>query len=146
MTVYAEDVNYFNTSLTHPETWIERAKQEIHSIKGKVMQSGFAENASGIAAFSLTFQINGDTFQINWETLPTRVKSSTPLMAKRQAATLLFHDVKHKVVMAKIRGVRSTFAEYLMLPGGQTIGEVVTNIEQFKAMIASTPILLGSGK
>lgn len=145
MTIYAEDVNYFNTSKTAPDTWIDKAKKEIQSISGKVIQSGYAEQ-NGQSAFLLTFQIGVDTFQIKWETLPGRNKGTNDLMRRRQAATLLYHDVKHKVVMAKIRGIRSTFLEYLTLPNGQTMGETVANVDQFKAILNNTPILLGSGK
>jgi len=144
MTVYAEDVNYFNTSMTHPETWIERAKKEIVDIGGKVLQSGYAEQ-NGIAAFMLVCDIGGDTYNIKWDALPARKKNTTALQTKRQAATLLYHDVKYKCVMAKIRGVRATFLEYLTLPGGQTMGEAVKSVDQFKAMLANTPILLGPG-
>lgn len=145
MTVYAEDVNYLDTGKSSPDVWIDRAKKEIVGIGGKVLQSGYAEQ-NGQAAFLLKFQIGADIFQIRWETLPGRLKSTNELKRKRQAATLLYHDVKHKVVMAKIRGIRATFLEYLTLPGGQTMGEAASNIEQFKAILSNTPILLGSGK
>lgn len=144
MAVYAEDVNYFNTSTTHFETWIERAKKEITAIGGEVLQSGYAEK--GIAGtFMLECIIGGDKYAIRWETLPARKPKTSVASLKRQAATLLYHDVKYKCVMAKIRGVRATFLEYLSLPGGQTMGEAVANIDQLKAMLANTPIMLGPG-
>lgn len=141
MTVYAEDINYFDTGRSSPDTWIDKAKKEIASIGGKILASGYGEQ-DGQATFALDFTIGADKFSIRWQTLPGRLKSTNELKRKRQAATLLYHDVKHKCVMAKIRGVRATFMEYLVLPGGQTMGEAVTNVEQFNAILANTPILL----
>jgi len=145
VTIYAEDVNYLNTGKSNPDVWIERAKKEIRNISGKILQSGYAEQ-NGQAAFLLKFQIGDDTFDIKWQTLPGHYARTTELMRKRQAATLLFHDVKHRCVMAKIRGIRSTFLEYLTLPNGQTMGETVANVDQFKAILQNTPILLGTGE
>lgn len=145
MTVYAEDINYFDTGKSNPDVWIDRAKKEIASIGGKILQSGYAERDDQ-AAFLLDFQIGDDLYKIEWKTLPARFKSTNELKRKRQAATLLFHDVKHKVVMAKIRGVRATFLEYLCLPNGQTMGETVKHKDQFEAIVSNTPILLGSGQ
>lgn len=124
MKVYAEDINYFRTSKKHAETWIEDAKKLIAGIGGKILSELYGTDSKGQGAFSLEFQIGTDVFRIVWSVLPVK-KSGNEHAAKIQAATLLFHDVKHKVVMAKIRGIRSTFLEYLVLPSGQPAGEAV---------------------
>lgn len=113
--VYAEDINYFKTSQKQADTWIDDAKKLIGSIGGKVLAEAYGSDAQGRSAFMIGFQIGTDTFKLTWPVLPCKQKANEKA-AKVQAATLLYHDVKHKVVMAKIKGVRGAFLEYLMLP------------------------------
>lgn len=126
---FGEDVgHYWNTSRTHPDTWIYRAKELIKDIGGTIGGFAFAENANQ-AAFMLTFNLGGDHYSINWPVLPTR--TNKPEWAKRQAATALYHDVKHKVVTAKFKGVRAAFVEYLVLVDGKTtVGNAAANAQQ----------------
>jgi hypothetical protein len=137
--VYAEDVNYYQTSTTAADTWIDKAKKEIARIGGRVKASAFGEDDSGRAAFMMLFQIGEDAFRISWAVLPQR--KANERAAKIQAATMLYHDVKHKVVMAKVKGVKTAFMEYWLLPDGRTAAEA-TNVDLMKAM----PILLPAPK
>lgn len=141
MTVYAESVNYWKTSKSRSaETWIDLAKREIVSIGGKVLSEAFGADATGKSAFMLNFCIGSDTFKIVWPALPSKTKNDKA--AKIQAATLLYHDVKHKVVMAKIKGVRTAFFEYFLLPDGQTAAQVAGD-----QLLSFAPIMmLPSGK
>lgn len=152
MTVYAEEVNYFETSTVAPDTWIEKAKKEITGIGGKVLQSGYGEDSNGRAMFLLAFKIGDDTFNIRWAALPYRTATKVEKMkaqkeraCKIQAATLLYHDVKHKVVMAKIKGVRASFLEYLLLPNGKTAGEASADTDTFTALLPNLTLMLGTG-
>jgi hypothetical protein len=72
--VYAEDVNYWQTSKTAPDTWIDRAKKLITSIGGRVTGEAFG-TLDGKSAYMLAFQIGEDRFEIRWAVLPTHAKN-----------------------------------------------------------------------
>ena len=96
---FAEDVNYWKTGKSAPDTWIDRAKHEIESINGQVLAEGFGhESLTGKAAYMLAFKIAGEQFKITWPVLPS--KSGAKRAAKIQAATMLYHDVKARCVSA----------------------------------------------
>lgn len=139
---YAEDFgNYWKTSQKSPDTWIEDAKKLIISIGGKFQLEMFGADGAGRAAFMLGFTVGNEQYKITWPVLKTR-KASDAGAARRQAATLLYHDVKHKVMMAKIKGVRAAFTENLLLPTGQTAGEV--NVEELTKLIPAV-FMVGAG-
>ena len=127
-TVYAEDVNYYKTGTSAPDTWIEKAKSEIKAAAGKVHGEAFgSEAATGRAAFMLEFEFSGERFRAVWPVLPCRAKSAAnERAAKVQAATMLYHDVKARCISAKVLGVRTAFFSYLMLPDGRTAAQVAT--------------------
>lgn len=121
-TVHGEEVNYWKTSQTQPDTWIERAKKEITSIRGKVLSEMYGSDENGRAAFVLMFTLGEDTFKLIWPVLPSR--EGNVQAARIQAATMMYHDVKAKVVSAKALGTRAAFFQYLLLPNGQSASEV----------------------
>lgn len=66
---YAETVNYWQTSQTSPDSWIDKTKKLIEGFGGKVLMEAFGnEPTSGHAAFMLSFEIAGDKFEAT--TLP----------------------------------------------------------------------------
>ena len=119
----AEDVNYWKTSHTLPDAWIEKAKREIKRAGGEVAGSAMvSDDLTGQAGFMLAFQIGPDRFKMTWAVLKPRRGS---LQAARiQAATALYHEVKAACVKAKFLGSRSAFLAYLILPDGQTASEI----------------------
>ena len=141
MTIYAESVPYWKTSQSSPDTWIERTKREIQSIKGTIESEVFGSDVAGRAAFMLVFVLGTERYKLMWPVLPS--KEGNTKAAKVQAATALYHDVKARVVSAKFLGVRSAFFGYMMLPNGKTATET-TNAEFLE--IVPPVILLGSGK
>lgn len=121
---YGEDINYWGTSKTSPDTWIDRACKLIEEFGGTVLMEAFGnEPLSGRAAYVLLFSINGDKFKIVWPVLPTRMKSGAKA-ARIQASTMLYRDVKAKCVSAAVLGSRSAFFSYLVLPDGSLVTEV----------------------
>lgn len=118
--VYAEDVNYWMSSNAAPDTWIDKTRKLIASVDGVVQGYMFGE-MEGRAAYVLTFTINGDRFRLSWPVLPSR--TGKPMAAQRQAATMMYHDVKSRVVAAKVLGPRTAFIPWLLLPGGHTVAE-----------------------
>lgn len=119
---YAEDVkHYWQTSATSPDVWVVRARKLIEELDGTVLAEGFGE-AGGHGAYMLAFQIKGDKFKVIWPVLPTY--SGKLQAAKRQAATMLYHDIKAKAMAASVLGTKTAFFSYLMLTDGRTASEL----------------------
>ena len=119
---YAEDVgHYWQTSQSSPDTWIDRAKKVIVDLGGKILADGYG-SASGRAAFMIVFEIKGQKYKVVWPVLPTYSGKEVP--AKRQAATMLYHDVKAKAMTASVLGVEVAFFSYMMLPDGRVSSEL----------------------
>lgn len=119
---YAEDVNYWQTSRTGPDTWLEKAKTEIRRAGGTVVGSAsVSDDMAGHGGFMLAFQIGEDRFKLTWPVL--KPKGSNFKAARIQAATALYHEIKNACVRAKFLGVRSAFLAYLLLPDGRTASE-----------------------
>lgn len=119
--VYAEDVNYWKTGTSSADTWIDKAKAEIKTAGGKVLNEAFG-SMDGRAAFMLEFTFGADRFRAVWPVLPSKTKAERA--ARIQAATMLYHDVKAKCVGAKVHGVRAAFFQYAVLPDGRTAAQV----------------------
>ena len=140
--LYAEDVNYWKTSKSSPDTWIDRTKRQIEHLSGQVLMEGFgSEPITGRAAFMLAFEIGGDKFKAVWPVLPS--KSGNEKAARIQAATMLYHDVKAKCISAAVLGVRAAFLSFLLLPDGRTTAEMSTPelAQAIPEMFASAPQL-----
>lgn len=122
--VYAEDVNYWQTSRSSPDTWLDKAKREIAKIDGAVTGEGFVSDTIR-SSYLLAFEIDGDQFRMAWPVLEPR--SGSLRAARVQAATALYHEVKAACVKAKFLGVRAAFFAFLMLPDGRTASQVATH-------------------
>jgi hypothetical protein len=122
--LYAEEVGHFwHTSKTPAETWIERTIKLIKDHGGKPLQSLIgADMETGRSAFLLVFQFDQETYKISWPVLKTKTKDEKG--AKIQAATLLHHVVKTKLMEAMVLGTRVAFFSFLMLPDGRTASEI----------------------
>jgi len=137
-TVYAEDVPYFQTSQSSADTWIDRAKAEIIGINGKINAEAFGSDATGRAAFMLSFNIGNELYKVIWPVLQSKLGKDKA--AKIQSATALYHDIKARVVSAKFLGARNAFFGYMLLDNGQTVSQA-TNAD----FMAQIPLLM-SGK
>ena len=115
---YAENINYWKTSKSSPDTWLEKATKQIELLGGTVYTHAFGKDDNGNSAYMMVFSIKGDKFKVVWPVLPT--KSDNEAAAKRQATTLLYHDIKAKSLSATVKGVREAFFQYLTLPDGRT--------------------------
>jgi hypothetical protein len=120
--INADDVNYFKTSKTAPDTWLQKAKGEIEDLGGNV-HSELIGTMNGRAAIMLGFVLDNDNYRIVYPVLIPR-NTKDDLAAKRQAATALYHEVKALCVSAKFRGVRGAFHSFLLLPDGRTAGDL----------------------
>lgn len=117
---FAEDVNYWKSSSSSADSWIDKSRKLIESVGGTIRGFMFGE-MDGRAAYVLTFEISGDAFRLSWPVLPSR--GGDVRAAQRQAATMLYHDVKARVVAAKVLGERTAFIPWLLLPTGRTVAE-----------------------
>ncbi len=94
---FAEQCNYFKTSKSSPDVWFEKTEEIISEKGGEVLQSGFGNEPSiSRAAYMLRFSMEGQIYKIVWPVLPSEFGETMP--ARRQAATMLFHDVKAKLI------------------------------------------------
>ena len=113
---FAEDCSYWKTSRSAPESWLDKAVGLIERMDGLVLSYGYGtEGPTGRAAYMIHFKIDGDTFKIIWPALIT--KTGDTQAAKRQAATMLHHDVKAKCIAAQVLGARAAFFCWLQLEG-----------------------------
>jgi hypothetical protein len=119
---YAEHINYWKTSRSSPDTWIERARRQIENLGGTVLAEGFGGNALGQAAYMIGFEIKDRKFKVIWPVLPTE-SGKDKQAAKIQAATMLYHDIKSRCISATVLGVEKAFFSYLLLPDGRTASE-----------------------
>ncbi len=133
---YAEDINYFRTSKVSPDSWIDNAATLIENLGGKVYTHAFGVNERGASAYMVMFVIGGDEFKLVWPVLPC--KAGNEVAAKRQAATLLYHDVKARCLTALIKGTREAFFNYLLLPDGRTAAEAsIPELMKFVPLVFS---------
>lgn len=119
---YAEDVkHYWQTSQSSPDVWVERARKVIVELGGEILSDAYG-SANGRAAFMLTFRIDEQNYKVIWPVLPTY--SGKESSAKRQAATMLYHDVKAKAMTASVLGAEVAFFSYMLLKDGRSAGEL----------------------
>jgi hypothetical protein len=119
----AEDLPYWRTSQSAPDVWIERTQAVIEKLGGRVTAEAFGRDAdTGRSAFMLQFEAEGDVFRISWPVMATR--DGHDAAARRQAATMLYHDAKAKSVASAVFGIRATFLQHLLLSNGRTASQV----------------------
>ena len=118
---YAEEINYWKTSKSQPDAWIDKASKLISDLGGKVYTHAFGQDDQGNSAYMMQFSIGDDRFKLIWPVLPTSRGEENA--ARRQAATLMYHDIKARCLTARILGSRTAFFNYLMLPDGRTASQ-----------------------
>jgi hypothetical protein len=96
----------------------------------------------GEAAFMLRFLLDDDTFRVVWPVLEGKYEgdeqnASFLRSARRQAATMLYHDVKASCVKARVMGARTAFFAHLEMNDGRVASELSG------AEVARFPKLLG---
>ena len=135
--VYAEDVNYFKTGTSSPDTWLDNAKKEIRAAGGKTLSEAYGRDETGRAAYMLEFSFGAERFRAVWPVLKSR--SNNEKAARIQAATMLYHDIKAKCVSAKVHGAHAAFFQFLMLPDGRTAAQLAAPelSERYPKMLTS---------
>jgi hypothetical protein len=123
--IFADDLPYWKTSTQAANHWIEKAGIEIERAGGEVIGDACGKLPGGGTALILQFRLGGDVFRILWPVVTPRSERDLPV-ARRQAATALFHDVKARCMSVRFLGARSAFCGFLLLPDGRTVGEIAT--------------------
>lgn len=119
---YAEDIgHYWQTSQSPPDQWMQKTRKLIEDLGGKVTAEGFGATDQ-TAAYMLAFELKGQRYKVVWPVLPSA--TGKDLAAKRQAATLLYHDIKAKAMTASVLGAEVAFFSYMLLPDGRAASEI----------------------
>lgn len=136
---YAEEVNYWQTSKSDPDNWMDKAKRQIEALGATIKAQGFG-TADGKAAYMLAFEILGDSFKIIWPVLPQKY-TGNERGAKVQAATMPYHYVKAVCLYAVVVGPKAAFFSHYLLPDGRMAHQVAGN-----ELAEMTPRLLLGGR
>ena len=119
---FAEDIgHYWQTGSSSPDTIMEKTKKVIEGSGGIVTAEGYG-SVEDKAAYMIAFKFGEDNFRVTWPVLPSR--TGKEFAAKRQAATLLFYDIKAKAMTASVLGAKVAFFSYMRLPDGRVAGEL----------------------
>lgn len=121
----AEDLNYWKTSKSNAGAWLDKAEKIVEDLGGTVILRAKG-NEGGRTAFLMEFELEGDCFRAIWPVLPC--KEGDEKAAERQAATMLYHDVKARTLRVAIFGARVAFFDFLLLEDGRTAAQL-TNTE-----------------
>ncbi len=143
---YAEDTNYWQTSRSSPDQWLDRAAAQVEKIGGQVLMRGLGTMPdAGESAYILVFEIDGDSFRIVWPVLPTKKVSELKIKsARRQAATFIFYDVKARCLASTILGARTAFFSFILLADGRVASEAKKSefVEFGSALFGQSPPLI----
>ena len=143
MSEYAEDLPYWKTSKTGADGWLQKAVKEIHKAGGVILSEGFG-SSGGIAAFLIRFEVDEQTYRVVWPCADSKWAHNEAdarkfeNSARRQAATMLYHDVKAMCVKARAIGFEVAFFSHLELSNGRVASEMV-------GAPGDLPKLLGTG-
>ncbi len=125
MSVCAEEMNYWKTGKSSPDTWMARTAGIIEGLGGMIIAMGHGvEPQAGRAAFMIQFSLDNEQFKVIWPELVTNTGDHKA--AKVQAATMLYHDCKAKAVAAAVFGGRAAFFQHLLLPDGRVAGQLAS--------------------
>lgn len=130
----AESLNYWKTSRTSPDSWIDKACRQIEKVGGEVLGSQ-AVIVGDRAGFQLAFRMDDEDFRVDWPVCPS--EKGDVRAARIQAATMLYHDVKSRALSSLVLGARISFFAYRILNNGRTAAQLEG--------LEDLPKLLGDG-
>jgi len=119
----AEDVNYWRTGRSSPDKWLDRACALIEDVGGEIHGRAIGY-LHGRGAVQIAFTIDGQPHSLTWPVLPTRDGDLDHPAARIQAATFVHHDVKAKVMTAKVVGPARAFVGCRLIAAGRTVADL----------------------
>ena len=120
----AKSLPYWKTSNSAPETWVRKACAEIERADGVIEMCLPSAQQHGRIAHVIQFVLDEEEFRLMWPV--AEHDPDDQLAALRQAATMLYHDVKSRCLKARVFGARWAFQAELLLPDGRTAGQLST--------------------
>lgn len=126
----ATDLPYWKTGRSSPDQWLDKAKVQVEAAGGEVTETALAMQY-GRTVVLLGFAMDGDNFRLVWPVLEHEPCDNQA--AVRQAATMLYHDVKARCVAVRVKGARWAFHAELVLPDGRLSGDL-TDGEMLKLL------------
>lgn len=144
MSEHAENLPYWKTGKSPPSIWLDKAAEEVRRAGGTVLALAFGTDGSQ-KAYMLQFRIGGDMFRVVWPVAKSskwihnrgNPKDQWEVAAKRQAATMLYHDVKSSCVKMRVMGARVAFFAHLVLPTGEVAGEMAGDMAQLPSLLTA---------
>lgn len=122
---YAEDLNYWKTSRSGAGDWIAKTEKLIADFGGTVYMSAKGRGFEGRMGYMIEFAFGDDRFRLVWPILPIRSGyAKDEPAAERQAATMIYHDVKSRAMRHAIFGARVAFFEFLLLEDGRIAAQL----------------------
>ena len=132
MEAVARELSYWKTGKASPDEWLRKAARHVEDAGGEITERAIAMQY-GREVVLLGFELDGDAFRLVWPVLEH--ESGDNQAAVRQAATMLYHDVKARCLAARVKGARWAFHAELMLPDGRMAG-ALTDPELMKRLPA----------
>jgi hypothetical protein len=126
--LYAEQLPYWKSGQESIDTIQAKIHTEIQRAGGVVSQYGDLTD-SGRTMFFVTFTLQGDQYRIAYPVLKSRSKNQTAAVltaCRRQAVTMMYHDVKSRCVSVRVLGARTAFGGFRLMPDGRTDGQTST--------------------
>lgn len=120
----ASKLPYWKSGHSSPESWVQKARAQLEAAGATVDLCLPSMFQHGRTAHVIGFSVNGDSFKLIWPVLAH--DPDNELAAIRQAATMLFHDVKARCVKLRVFGARWAFHAELILPDGRAAGQLTT--------------------
>jgi hypothetical protein len=122
---HAEELPYWMTSQTSPDTWIDRTIKILTELGGKLQMEAFGKDGYGRGAYMLSFSVKDESYRIVWPL--TQSRSGKISAEKIQAATSLYHYVKAISLAAAVIGTKAALFTFMQLPDGSTVVENTDN-------------------
>ena len=128
----ADEMNYWKTSKSSAESWLSKASDMIEKHGGTVYLSAKGKHLEQ-TAFCIEFNFDNEHFRSVWPVLNYKYRGDDKA-AERQAATMLFYDIKNRCMKMAIFGARASFFDMLRLPDGRTAGQLANeNLVEYSA-------------
>jgi hypothetical protein len=136
---FAEDINYWKSGSSSPDKWLTDIESMIKKAGGVTVGYGWGlDDAINRGAWIYQFRFKEDAFKIIWPVLNCRYTGGE-IAAKRQAATMLYHDIKAKLMAASVLGTRRAFFSNLLLPNGKTVADLKDHPQSLPSIFESVP-------
>ena len=131
---YAEKCSYWKTSKSSADDWHEKTTALIEKFGGIVTSSGFG-SSGGKQAYMIEFEFEGDQYKTIWPALESELGDQKS--ARKQAATMLYHDTKAKLISAQALGFKTAMFQWYRVPDGRSAFELAD-----QELISHVPQLL----